>query len=170
MTLSNAHRAFGRGDAAGNVRNTADVKRLQSMVASHKVPALVIGFAAAIALGFGISYAAFHGSSSTVAGTGSTGVTATTQPSPSSSAHVSANHSGESIRGALVAMSGDTWTIHTRQGQSLSILITPGTRFGSTAHPSTESGFAVGQEVRVSGNPTAASTWTARRIVLVGSA
>ena len=67
------------------------------------------------------------------------------------------------IVGRITAENGTAWTVQTKDGQSHQVTVTPGTKFGTTKHPASQTQFPVGTHVRVNG-PMTGDTITAAQI------
>ena len=72
------------------------------------------------------------------------------------------------VRGTITSISGDTWTIDTQRGVSLSVQVTSSTEFGTPNQTQSASDFAVGDEVIVLG-ARSGDTVTAIRVLGVSS-
>lgn len=70
------------------------------------------------------------------------------------------------LRGTLTAISGDTWTLQTAAGASVTVALTSSTAFGTAAAPAERSTFVVGDRVGVLG-ARSGSTVTATRVLMV---
>lgn len=51
------------------------------------------------------------------------------------------------VRGVVLAENGSTWTVRTKDGKTLAVMITTDTQFGTKNEPATRSQFAVGSDV-----------------------
>ncbi|HEY4007604.1 MAG TPA: hypothetical protein VGM60_20815 [Pseudonocardia sp.] len=65
--------------------------------------------------------------------------------------------------GQVTGENGGTWTMTTAKGETLSVTLTPATKFGTPKAPATAQSFPVGTRVRVVGKRTD-TTITANRI------
>ena len=66
--------------------------------------------------------------------------------------------------GQVTAENGGTWTLTTAEGETLSVTLTPATKFGTSKAPATAQSFPVGTRIRVVGKRTD-TTIAANRIV-----
>lgn len=114
----------------------------------HRTPVVVVGVAVvAIGAGAGIAVAASDTGSSTPA-------SATSSPSPSTSVPPSGQAtraSRRATRATITTESGDGWTVRTKAGETLSVVIGPHTIFGTKQTPQTRTQFSVGAVVTISG-------------------
>jgi hypothetical protein len=140
--------------------------RLRRYFSAHRWLTLAVAGTAVIALGGGIAYAALDGSSTNVAATSPT-TTSTTLPASGAAAGSTSTSArrDRGVRGQITAISGSTWTVESRAGISITVIITPTTKFGTRAAPSSQSSFVVGSEVSVAGTRSG-TTVTATRVVV----
>jgi hypothetical protein len=142
--------------------------RFRRYFSAHRWRTLAVAGVAVIALGGGVAYAALDGSSTSIAATSPTTATSTTLPA-SGSTTGSTSKRGRHLRvlrGQITAISGSTWTVESRDGIAITVVITPTTQFGTRAAPSSQSSFNVGNQVGVAGTRTGPTTVTATRIVV----
>lgn len=111
---------------------------------------LIVAAVAVIALGAGtgIALAASAGSAAPAAS-----ASASTSP-PASAPPSGQARAGKAIRATIVSESGSTWIVRTQAGQSVTVTITPRTKFGTRKAPATQAAFAVGAPVLVLGRET----------------
>ena len=129
----------------------------RSFVRRHRTPLIIAGAAAAVGLIGGIG--------SAVLDTGSTPATPAATGTPGVSAP--ATHrgaAGDTLRGTVPSESGNTWTVRTGTGKTITVSITPKTRFGRKNKSSSAADFPVGAAVVVTGHTHDDSTLTASRI------
>lgn len=127
--------------------------------------------AAVIALAFGAGFGV-------AAATSSDRATAAATPEPPASSRSAsggspAPHSTDAtkhpaagardIRATIVSVSPTSWTLTTKSGKTLQVLITASTEFGTTSAPATAAEFAPGMAIIATGT-TANGTITATRI------
>ena len=74
----------------------------------------------------------------------------------------------QGVRGSITAMNGDTWTVLSAKGATVTVQITPSTTFGTKAHPVAASDFSLGDRIVVIG-ARSGSTVTATRIAIAGA-
>jgi hypothetical protein len=126
----------------------------------HRTALVVAGGAVvAVGAGAGIAVAASDTGSSTP-------VAASSSPSPSSSAPSGGKASGtgrRATRATITAESSDRWTVRTKAGQTLTVVIGAHTIFGTKQAPQTRAQFSVGATVTIAGTRDG-NTITAVRI------
>jgi Flp pilus assembly pilin Flp len=71
----------------------------------------------------------------------------------------------EAFRATIQSMSGDTWTILTKKGQTVTVDVTSSTQFGTRKTAETSGSFAVGDSVIIIATKGTAGTATATRVV-----
>jgi hypothetical protein len=77
-----------------------------------------------------------------------------------------ANAAGRiAFRATIQSISGDSWTILTRKGQTVTVDVTSGTQFGTKKAAETSGSFAVGDSVIIVATRGASGTPTATRVV-----
>jgi Domain of unknown function (DUF5666) len=107
--------------------------------------ALALGGAA---VGVGVGLDLTRGGSSTT-------VTAVQTPATSAPASSAATRPSSRQRrhilGVIQSVSGSTWTVRTRAGASITVIVTPQTQFGSAKNPGSPEQFAAGDSVVVAG-------------------
>ena len=139
--------------------HTSPMTRFRRYFSAHRWRTLAVA---------GVAYAALDGSSTSIAATSPTTATSTTLPA-SGSTTGSTSKRGRHLRvlrGQITAISGSTWTVESRDGIAITVVITPTTQFGTRAAPSSQSSFNVGNQVGVAGTRTGPTTVTATRIVV----
>ncbi len=72
------------------------------------------------------------------------------------------------VRGTITSISGDSWTIDTQRGVSITVQLTSSTEFGTPNQSQSASDFAVGDEVIVLGSRSG-DTVTAIRVLGLSS-
>ncbi len=102
-----------------------------------------IGAVAVVCAGLGLGVSACGGTA------GAAGAATTSSAAPASGAK--AHDKRDGVAGRITAENGDSWVITTKAGKTITVDITPNTKFGTTDHPATEQQFPVGSTVRVSG-------------------
>lgn len=73
----------------------------------------------------------------------------TIAPPPTSTTQTHRPRNG--VTGRISAENGTSWVVTTKAGKQMTVTITPGTKFGTAAHPETEQQLTVGSTVRVTG-------------------
>jgi hypothetical protein len=106
----------------------------------------------------GTSHAAASSTSTTTVPGGS----GATPPAKGAKKAKGAKGAHPSVHGDVTAISGDTWNV-TVQGVSLTVKVTPQTKYGTKVAPMTATDFAVGNQVTVTGARTG-TTVTATRV------
>lgn len=117
--------------------------------------------AALITLAFG---AGFGVAAATTSDQATTAAVPVAVPAPNSTAptkHPAAE--ARTVRATIVSVSPATWTLSTRNGETLQVLVTASTKFGTASAPATAAQFAPGTAIIVTGT-TANGTITATRI------
>lgn len=89
----------------------------------------------------------------------------TTAPSPGRGGTAAAR----GVRGQIATIQGNTWTVTTSRGASVTVTVTAQTQFGKKASPLQASDFAVGDRIVAAGTRTETSV-TATRIAKASSA
>jgi len=74
----------------------------------------------------------------------------------------------QGVRGEITAISGNTWTVRTAAGASVSVIVSPSTTFGTPANPASAADFSVGDRIVVLG-ARSGTTVTATRIAKAGN-
>lgn len=116
----------------GSVGRIASAHKLSVGIASLAVAAAGTG------IGFGVSDAASSASPTTTTSVPAAGAKGT--------------HHKHGIRGHLVSMSGNDWTLKTAKGKSYTIVVGPATKYGTAASALQESSFSDGDLVVVRGH------------------
>ncbi len=134
---------------------------------------LIAGGAVAVLVVGGVTWGIVASRDQSVtAGAGTAAPSVTNSPpvpgstSPSSPARTGA---GRATRGQVTAESGSTWTIRTRKGQSVTVVITDNTAFGTKKRPLTAAQIVPGAGVLVTGTDVN-GTVTATRVTTVAAA
>lgn len=152
------------------------MKPQQPFLRRHAVGASVAG--AALTLGlvaggctWGVSAALADTPSPTVSATPLTPTSATVSaptPTPTPSAkpahHHAKRHRIHGVRGTIAKIDGDTWTVHTKAGATVTVKISSSTAFGTKKAPAARSSFAVGDRIGALGKRHD-KVVTAKRIV-----
>jgi hypothetical protein len=146
------------------------VSKLTSFIREHRPLALACGGVVVLGAGIGIGNGISHLGPSSPSSAATASTTSTT--ALGTETHHAAAHHG--VRGQITAENGNTWTVLTKLGKSVSVDITPTTQFGALASPATESSFPVGSEVAATGNRsgtvvTATRIFTPRNPVRAGA-
>lgn len=130
--------------------------------------AVGVGVAAAVLAVVVVAGGTAWGVSAAVA---STQTTAGSVMAPMSATHTGAPHAGRSqkhklhgVSGTIATINGDTWTLHSASGKTVTVKLTSTTAFGTKKAPSTRDSFTVGEKVGVLGKRSG-DTVTATRIV-----
>ncbi len=126
-----------------------EMNRIKSGIRKH-LGLVLVGAATCLVLGVVLLLA--------LTGAGDTGHAATVSPSTTTvpgAAGVGAAGSGAkgkrpAVRGAVTAISGDTWSV-TVKGVAITVTVTPQTKYGTKAAPLAATDFAVGNEVTIVG-------------------
>lgn len=117
----------------------------------HRTP-LIVGVGAVVAIGVGVGIGAAAAANQPTTGNPqaltSPAAPAST-PSTGSAAPKSKGHHG--TRGTIVSESGTRWTVHTMSGRTLTVTITPQTKFGTKKAPATAAQFTPGKAVVIAG-------------------
>jgi hypothetical protein len=114
---------------------------------------LIAGAAVAVVVVGGAAWAvvASHSTTTISAGSGTPSIAATSAiASPSTAARGTAP--GKALRGDVTAESGSTWTVQTRAGKSVTVVITANTSFGTKKRPLTAAQVPVGTTVIITGS------------------
>lgn len=148
-------------------RSPSSPPRLRAFGRAHRLSCEVAALVVALLAGTGVGLAFGGGSNSTPASAAfappATAVPPATTPASKGTAH----HRFQGIRGTISALSGTSWTVTTKAGSQVAVVITPTTRFGTAATSATQAQFVVGSPVVVIGTPTrtgTGTTLTARRV------
>jgi hypothetical protein len=143
------------------------VRRLRSYVGGHRLLSTAVAGAAVLVVGAAIAYGLVSSPTSTaVTSSPTTTVGPTSTSVPSSTP---ARHRPRALRGRVTAVSSTAWTVQTAAGVTVTVQITPTTKFGTRAAPVGSSSLAVGDEVIVVGT-RAGTTVTATRIAMAPAA
>jgi hypothetical protein len=136
--------------------------QLTALLHSHRRVAeatvAVIALAGGVGVGFGISDLG-----------GSTSPVVDSMPAPPTTAPTAPQGKGEGkaqgVRGQITAENGSTWTVLSRAGKTITVVITPLTQFGTRAQPASASQVATGSQVAAVGTRSG-TTVTATRVVV----
>jgi len=127
-----------------------------------------VGVAAAVLAVVVVAGGTAWGVSAAVA---STQTTAGAVVAPMSATHTVGPHAGKpakhklhGARGTITAINGDSWTLHSASGTTVTVKLTSTTAFGTKKTPATRESFTVGENVGVLGKRSGDSV-TATRIV-----
>ena len=132
--------------------------RRHTLGASLAGAALTVGLVAGGAA-WGVSAAvADTPNSSTVA------TTSTSTPTPGATHHPGRHHRFHGVKGTITKIDGDTWTVHTKSGATVTVKISSSTAFGTKKTSATRASFAVGNKIGALGK-RADHVVTAKRIV-----
>jgi len=142
------------------------VRRLLVMFEHPATHARLLPVTALIAAAAAVVVVLTHGSGTAVTAaaapttpsTPSTSVTATPGPAPGK-----AHHASPSARGELTALDGDSWTLSSTEGATITIAVNAQTTFGTVKTPMDRARFSVGTQVAVTG-PRSGDTVNAERI------
>lgn len=126
-----------------------------SLLRRHRWPALIGASFVGSAVVGGAAWA--------LVGTGGSGASVAAASAPSASPSVRHHGSRQGVRGSVVSESGSTWTLRKRSGETVTILITPQTKFGTKKAPVSTAQLPVGTAVAVTGTLTG-NTMTATQI------
>lgn len=127
----------------------------RSFLRRHRTPLIVGAAGAGLLLMGGLGWA--------VVSPASTSPAPAAAGTPTASPSVTHHAAGNAIRGTVQSESGDTWTVRTRAGATITVTITSKTRFGRKNASSSAADFPVGAMVVITGR-THDSTVTASRI------
>jgi hypothetical protein len=141
------------------------MSKLRNYFSAHRGLSIAVASTAVLALGAGAAYAAVSGDSSSPPAAVASPTT-TLPPSGAATATHAGRHHARAVRGEITAINGNTWTVKSRAGVTLTVDIQTGTRFGTRTTPATQSSFAVGDRVVVAGRRTTTTTVSATRIVM----
>ncbi len=134
----------------------------------HRTPLVAVGVVlAAIGVGAGVAVAASGGSGGLAVGTGIVASTpSAAAPAPTDGS--SARNGAHVIRGTITAVTPTGWTVHTKAGQTVTVVVGPKTHFGTKAAPQSRAQLTIGSPVAVAG-VSSGDTITATRVALVTS-
>jgi hypothetical protein len=116
---------------------------------------LIAGGAVAVAVIGGTVWAvvATQSTPSATADSG-TPTIAATSPTATPSTPAKGKAAGNALRGDVTAESGSTWTVQTRAGKSLTVVISANTSFGTKKRPLTAAQVPAGTTVIITGSET----------------
>lgn len=148
------------------------MNKFRGFVRDH-LGAAIAATAAAVVLVGGILILTFIGSGSGAPASAAASTTTTTlAPSGSGSVGASGRAGGgvrrQGVRGAITAITGDTWTVMSAAGAPVTVDVTATTAFGTKKVPLTASDFSAGDRIVVVGARTG-TTVTATRIALAAA-
>jgi hypothetical protein len=92
---------------------------------------------------------------------------ATTVPTSAPASHTGSATAGTShgARGQITAESGSSWTVVTAKQKTITVIVSPTTKFGTAAAPATAAQFPVGTTVAVRGHRSGATITALRMFV-----
>lgn len=131
----------------------------------HRI-ALLAAIVAVLAIGSGVGIGVAAASDSS--GAPSASVTPRTSPLPSTAPATGPAKAQRAVRATIVSEAGSTWTVRTRAGRTITVTVTPTTKFGTKKAPATATQFAAGQLVVIAGTLNN-DTITATRIAAPAS-
>lgn len=137
---------------------------ITALIRSHRrlaeAAVAVVALGTGIGVGFGISD--LGGSSPSAADSTSTPST-TVATTPTRAPGGSSQPKVQGVRGQITAENGSTWTVLSRAGQSVTVVISAATQFGTKAQPGSASQFVPGSQIAAIGTRTG-TTVTATRV------
>lgn len=144
--------------------------KITALIRSHRLLAeaavAVIALGGGIGVGFGI--VDLGGSSSPAADpTPSSPTISSTTPATTPGG--SSQPKLQGVRGQITAENGSTWTVLSRAGQSVTVVITATTQFGTKAQPGSASQFVPGSQIAAIGSRNG-TTVTATRVIVPAAA
>ncbi len=142
--------------------------RLTEFAGSHRLFVEIGAVVVALLAGTGMGLALKGGGPGSPVASSAPVATNPVAPSPSPAAGapiVAPADTLRFLRGQITSESGSTWDVVTPRGQTVTVALTPTTRFGTVASPSSAAQFAVGNAIAVRGT-LSGSTITAVRIVV----
>ena len=131
----------------------------------HAVALSIVGAALAVVLvsagtAWGVSAAVTSARSAPVPG-----ATALAHPGKGGGSHKT-KVAAQGARGTITAMNGESWTLTSQTGATVTVRLDSSTQFGTAKAPRTASSFAVGDKIGAVGTRTGDSV-AAKRIVLL---
>jgi hypothetical protein len=123
----------------------------QSIIAALVVVTLAVS---------GVAYAVSNSGGSSTSPAAAPPTSAPTTTAPASPAAPAKRH--PVLRGLLTAIGPGNWTVRTRTGQTIAVIVNPQTQFGTRKAPLASSAFAIGDRIVVSGPQTAITVVAAR--------
>lgn len=116
--------------------------KITALIRSHRVlaEAAVAVIALGGGVGVGLEISDLGGSASPVADS-----TPATTPATPSQQHA------QGVRGQITGENGSRWTVMSRAGKSVTVEISPSTRFGTNGQPGSASQFVLGSQIGVIG-------------------
>jgi hypothetical protein len=146
---------------------------MPSFLRRHAGASITAGVAVAALAGGGIAYAATSpGTSSTVTPPAAAAPTTTAPPTSTTTGGQGGGKAGGAqrratgARGTITAVTGSTWTLRTVRGLTVTVTITPQTKFGTPKAPATAASFPVGAPATIVGQRTGPRALTATRVVV----
>ena len=131
---------------------------------------LIAGTVVAAAVVGGAVWAVVADQSTTAVTAGSgTPSTAASSPSATPSRAAQGKTAAKALRGDVTAESGSTWSVQTRAGKAVTVLITADTSFGTKKQPLTAAQIPAGTTVIITGSQSNGAI-TATRIVAAATA
>jgi hypothetical protein len=147
------------------------VAKVTALIRSHRllaeVAVAVLALGGGIGTGFGISD--LGGSGSVVAGSTPTTPTMTTPTTPAATPGGRSQPKAQGVRGQITAENGSTWTVMSRAGRSVTVVISANTQFGTKAQPGSASQFVPGSQIAAIGTRSG-TTVTATRVFVPAAA
>ncbi len=122
------------------------MSRISQFVRRHVASTTVAAVAVVALAGGGIAYAA-----TSSGGPAKRTASPTTAPAPTAKGKGTKTHH-HVTRGTVTAINGDTWTVKTAEGSTVTVTIDASTKFGTKKHPATQSSFHVGSSIAVGGS------------------
>jgi Domain of unknown function (DUF5666) len=145
--------------ATSETTETADAKQ-PSAIRRHPVATAVAAGVVAVLLAIGLTaWGVGSAVSSSLTSAASTTAPTTAPATPT------AIGGRKVFRGTIESVSGDTWTVLTRSGKTITVDISPTTAFGAPRRPADASSFSTGDAVIIVATGKATSTLTAIRVV-----
>ncbi len=139
--------------------------KISALIRSHRllaeVAVAVIALGGGIGVGFGIS--GLGGSASLAADSTPTTPTVTSTTTPTTPPGSPSQPKVQGVRGQITAENGSTWTVMSRAGISVTVVISATTQFGTKAQPESASQFVPGSQIAATGTRSG-STVTATRV------
>jgi len=137
--------------------------RLTAAVRSHRLPVEIGALVVALLAGTGVGLALDGGG--TGASVPASAPVPATSPPTTAAPRVAPADGLRAVRGRITAESSSNWTVVTARGRSITVVISPSTKFGTAAAPSSAGQFAVGDTVVVRGALSSSSIVAARVLV-----
>lgn len=145
--------------------------RITALLRSHRLLAeaavAVIALGGGMGVGFGISD--LGGSASSVADSTPAPPTISSTTTPATAPGSPSQPKVQGVRGQITAENGSTWTVMSRAGTSVTVVISATTQFGTKAQPGSASQFVPGSQIAVTGTRSG-TTVTATRVFVPAAA